>query len=117
MNSPQILVTGANGFLGGYVLPSLAAEGTVTVLGRKPMEKCRNVTADLTAPDLDLGNKSFSTVYHLAGWAHCVPRTAAEREMFFRVNAGGTKNLLRALQQTGHLPQYFVLISTKYCGR
>ncbi|HEY2952486.1 MAG TPA: NAD-dependent epimerase/dehydratase family protein, partial [Verrucomicrobiae bacterium] len=112
MNSPQILVTGASGFLGGHVLPSLAAEGTVTVLSRKPLEKFTNVTADLTAPDLHLGDRSYSTVYHLAGWAHRVPRTDAERETFFRVNAGGTKNLLRALQQTGHLPQSFVLIST-----
>jgi nucleoside-diphosphate-sugar epimerase len=112
MNHPQILVTGAGGFLGGQVLPSLAAEGTVTVLSRKPMQGLSTITGDLTASDLSLGHKCFSAVYHLAGWAHRVPRTEGEREMFFRVNAGGTRNLLRALQQTGQLPQCFVLVST-----
>ena len=112
MSRPHFLVTGGSGFLGRQVLPSLVTEATVTVLSRRPVERFFTIATDLTAPDLDLGDKFFSTVYHLAGWAHCVPRTEAEREMFFRVNAGGTRNLLRALERTGHLPEVFVLIST-----
>src|SRR5262249_17989820 len=112
MNRPEILVTGATGFLGGQVLPSLASEGTVTVLGRQPLPSLGTGGADLAGSEIDLGRRSFSVVYHLAGWAHRVPRTADEKDMFFRVNAGGTKNLLRALERTGQLPRSFVLIST-----
>jgi nucleoside-diphosphate-sugar epimerase len=112
MSVARVLVTGGGGFLGRQVLPHLAAAGPVTLLGRRPMGTFPTITADLTATEFDLGRGWFSTVYHLAGWAHRVPRTAAERDLFFRINAGGSKALLRALEQTGQLPEAFVLVST-----
>ncbi len=112
MSDLPVLVTGASGFLGRRVVPGLLAEGKVTTLTREPFEGHCTITGDITDPELRLGHRPFSTVYHLAGWAHRVPQTDAEREMFFRVNAEGTGNLLRALERTGGLPQAFVLIST-----
>lgn len=49
---------------------------------------------------------------HAAGKAHSVPKTDSEKKEFFDVNAGGTINLLNALQNGPFLPKFFILIST-----
>ena len=112
MTTPEGLLTGASGFLGRFVLRSLT-EGRwqITTLGRSPVEGARSLLADLRT-SFDLGKENFTTVYHLAGLAHLVPRTEAEREMYFRVNVEGTRNLLTALERLPQLPESFVLIST-----
>ena len=54
---------------------------------------------------------SFDIVLHAAGKAHTVPRTEAEKKVFFDVNYQGTVNLCKALDQS-HLPKTIIFIST-----
>ncbi len=112
VNGEKCLVTGGTGFLGRYVTRSLIARGyDVTVLSRHPGEG-PHIVGDLGTNDLNLGDRSFSTVYHLAALAHRVPRDDAERAMFFRVNARGTENLLHALERLPRFPSAIVLASS-----
>ncbi|HKZ02776.1 MAG TPA: NAD-dependent epimerase/dehydratase family protein, partial [Pyrinomonadaceae bacterium] len=113
MKSTTYLVTGGGGFLGRYVLGSLVEQGdSVTVLGRTPLHGWRTILADLTSSEINLLGESYSTVYHLAGLAHRIPSTESERDMFFRVNVLGLKNLLHALERSGELPRAIVLASS-----
>lgn len=113
MARQRVLVTGGSGFLGRHLVHHLAGQGTdVAALCRRPVERVRLVPADLSSPELEFGRNSFSVVYHLAGLAHRVPRTAEEESEFFRVNVEGTGNLLRALERTSPLPEAVVLISS-----
>lgn len=99
----NILLTGANGFL-GKIIQEVLKDNTIITLGRtKATVICdlANAVPDLPAVDL---------VIHAAGKAHIVPVTAKEKLSFFEVNVNGTKNLLDAL--TLRLPKAFVFISS-----
>lgn len=50
-------------------------------------------------------------VLHAAGKAHTVPKTEAEKQVFFDVNYQGTVNLCTALEKAG-IPKCLVFIST-----
>lgn len=108
----ECLVTGGTGFLGRYLTDVLRAQGCrTTILSRSPRQG-QHIIGDLGRHDLDLGRDSFSTVYHLAGLAHRVPRRAAERETFFQVNSQGTERLLKSLERLPSLPRAVVFAST-----
>jgi nucleoside-diphosphate-sugar epimerase len=110
--SRRYLVTGASGFFGAYVTRALAGAGCeVTVCGRRPVSAYRFVPADLSAAAPE-GLGVFDDVYHVAGLAHLVPRTTAERESFYQVNREGTRRLLDALDASGRPPARFLLVST-----
>jgi len=110
------LVTGGSGFLGRHVVRALADAGqAVTVLARgsDPAPGAAVLAGDLAALDPELFRGSeFAAVYHVAGLAHTVPRTPAERDRFRQVNAAGTAALLAALERAKRLPESFVLVST-----
>jgi nucleoside-diphosphate-sugar epimerase len=102
----RALVTGGTGFLGAIVARHLARSGyDVDTLGRSAQS---DVPCDLSreVPRLD---GRYDLVVHAAGKAHVVPRTEAQRQAFFDVNAAGTERLLEGLSR---LPGAFVLIST-----
>ena len=72
----------------------------------------RNSNADIQA-DLAKAVPQLPPVegaIHAAGKAHSYPKTQEEKEQFFSVNVGGTRNLLHALE--ANPPQYFVFISS-----
>ena len=98
------LVTGANGFLGQNLVPRL--EQPYVTLSRSnatyPVDLAQEVPELSEAPEV---------VLHLAGKAHSVPTTDAERQAFFNVNLRGTQNLVKGLEQVG-LPRAFVFVST-----
>lgn len=114
MNAPAWLVTGASGFLGGYLMSGLAEAGfRVTGLGRRRSQKFPWIDADLTGPaTIYLGPDHFDTVVHAAGLAHLTPRSAPERRRFFDVNTEGARKLLKALTLRPGPPESLVLIST-----
>jgi nucleoside-diphosphate-sugar epimerase len=107
------LVTGGTGFVGRHLVKNLHLRGDeVTILTRGKEVATPAISADLTSADLSFTGRYFSTIYHVAAFAHVVPRTQAETDMFFRVNVEGTKNLLQKLEQCERLPQAFVLVSS-----
>jgi nucleoside-diphosphate-sugar epimerase len=97
-------VTGASGFIGGKIAERLLAEGRrVRVLSRRPLPELEAKGAEVVLGDLDdrhalaRGCRSSETVFHVAGrvgvWG--------PRSEFFRVNVGGTQNLLAACREAG----------------
>ena len=102
----NILLTGANGFLGSYIKMAFADQN-LTTLGLSDCDLNYNLASGI--PEL---KKSFNIVIHSAGKAHVIPRTTKEKEDFFATNVQGTRNLLNALEQTKKLPKTFVFIST-----
>lgn len=99
----DILLTGANGFLGRTIQKVLKENVILTLARSQANIVCNLVDAVPDLPQVDL-------VIHAAGRAHTVPKKNEEKLAFFEVNVKGTKNLLDAL--TRHLPKAFVFISS-----
>ncbi len=111
----RILVTGATGFLGSHVAEQLARQGhAVRVLVRRTSDRtflqgfeAEEVLGEVTQPDtLPAVVDGVEAIVHAAGLTKA--RSAAE---FEAVNAGGTANLLAALDPAQPLRR-FVLISS-----
>ena len=107
----NVLLTGASGFLGSRIYDVLAQHNTVTTLGRTPVAP-RHITGDLTKRLPSLTHASFDYVVNAAGKAHSIPRNAAERADYERVNVQGTARLLAALERMPVRPKAVVHIST-----
>ena len=103
----KLLFTGASGFLGRNVLPLLEKTYSIKTIGLGEVDNYMVNMAE-TVPHFV---ESFDVVLHAAGKAHIVPSTEAERQAFFDVNVQGTKNLCRALEESG-IPQAFIFVST-----
>ncbi|WP_196213365.1 NAD-dependent epimerase/dehydratase family protein [Bacteroides cellulosilyticus] len=103
----ELLFTGASGFLGNNVRPLLEGMYDVTTVGLLPQDDYTvNIAKEI--PDL---RERYDIVLHAAGKAHSVPKTEAEKQVFFDVNLQGTKNLCTALERKG-IPRAFIFIST-----
>ena len=94
----KILLTGASGMLGGYVLPMLRELGDVTTLQRHDAD----IICDLTADTPDFGEKTFDLVAHAAG--------STEDDIAFDLNLEGTRRLLQGLEKNP--PKEFVYLSS-----
>jgi len=113
----KILLTGHTGFLGSYLKREMLSRGAdVMGLGRG---KDSDWHFDLGSDENDFprgngsqGEASVDLVIHVAGLAHRVPKTEAEKQQFFDVNVEGTRRLLRALKDSGNVSKRFVFIST-----
>lgn len=102
----KVLVTGASGFLGKYILSVFKTEDNlVDTIGRSSNS---TIVADISKA-LPILKENYDLVIHVAGKAHIIPKTEAEKQEFYDVNLNGTKNLIKALKST---PEYFVFIST-----
>lgn len=110
-----ILVTGASGFTGGYLVRSLVGDGkAVRVIVRSRSKTAglpRNIEVlegDITDPsDVARAVEGVGTIYHLAA----AYREASHREdSYRRVNVGATRNLLEAASRSG--AERFVHCST-----
>jgi nucleoside-diphosphate-sugar epimerase len=113
----KILLTGHTGFLGSYLKREMLGEGMdIVSLGRgKDSDWHFDLRSDLNdfpEGDGSLGEASVDLVIHAAGLAHCVPKTALEKQSFFEYNLKGTKRLLWALKASGNMPKQFLFIST-----
>lgn len=103
----HLLFTGASGFLGKNTLPVLSQQFQISTVGLTPDEDYQ-VNLCTTVPDLP---EHFDIILHAAGKAHSVPKTEAEKQVFYDINYQGTVNLCRALEKNG-LPRAFIFIST-----
>lgn len=102
-----LLFTGASGFLGHNSLPSLKKIYDVATCGISPDDTIKaNLAKEI--PQLD---KRYDIVLHACGKAHTVPRTDAEKKIFYDVNYQGTVNLCAALEKVG-VPKSLIFIST-----
>jgi nucleoside-diphosphate-sugar epimerase len=102
----DILLTGANGFLGKIIIRELEKKNKILTLSRISGEY--KVYLDKEVPAF---KESYDLVIHVAGKAHTVPKTVSERKQFHDVNVIGTENLLKGLEDTG-IPKHFVFISS-----
>lgn len=107
----KILLTGANGFLGKAMQTEWNNNHEIITLGR---DENVVVICDLANQLLEI--PSIEMVVHAAGKAHIVPKTAEEKEDFFRVNVQGTKNLLAALEQNQPLKKFVFISSVSVYG-
>lgn len=103
----KLLFTGASGFLGNNIRPLLEKTYDVTTVGLLPQDDYMvNIAKEV--PEL---HERYDIVLHAAGKAHSVPKTEAEKKVFFDVNLQGTKNLCAALERVG-MPQAIIFVST-----
>lgn len=116
-DNPRVLVTGANGFLGGAVATALARAGYSVLRGARavpapgPGETWVSYGDIGPATHWDTALEGTSTVVHLAGLAH-LPDTAppAAADTLVRVNVEGAGALAAAAVQSG--VRRFVLVSS-----
>ena len=105
--SDPVLVTGASGFIGSAVVRTLVAERREVRALVEPGRDDANlagldvqrIEGDIRDPGvLDRAVAGVSTVFHLAAiyrfWA-------ADPELFYDVNTGGTLNVIRAMEAAG----------------
>lgn len=102
-----LLFTGASGFLGSNIIQLLNGAYNIISVGLSPQD---TYLVDI-ATDIPTFIDAFDVVFHAAGKAHSVPKTEAEKRLFFDVNLQGTKNLCTALERSG-IPKAFIFIST-----
>lgn len=99
----QVLVTGANGFVGQALCPHLENAGwSVLKAVRAPREGC--ITVGDISPDTDwrAALNGVDAVVHLAARAHIMQDSAQDPLAIYRaINCAGTGNLARQAAQSG----------------
>jgi nucleoside-diphosphate-sugar epimerase len=106
----MVLLTGASGLLGKAITFHLALQqAQVFTIGRQDTNR---ILCDLSLeiPLIDANNVQL--VIHAAGKAHTIPKTIADKQVFFDINLTGTLNLLKGLENLEQLPKSFVFISS-----
>lgn len=120
-----ILVTGASGFIGSYIVEEGIRMGHEMWAGMRGTssrsylkdERIRFAQLDFSNPGKlhsqleeykqQMGGRKWDIVVHAAGATKCL-----HEEDFYRVNTEGTHNLVEALQATDMVPERFVFISS-----
>ena len=120
-----ILVTGASGFIGSYIVQEGLDKGFEVWAGVRGTssrgylqdERIRFAQLDLSNPTLlrqqlcqykeQLGGKGWDYVVHAAGATKCL-----DEQDFYRTNTDGTRHLIDALQAEGMVPMRFVFVSS-----
>lgn len=103
----NLLFTGASGFLGYNIRPILDKSYNIHTIGLTDNDDIKINIAKEVPPI----NTHYDVVLHAAGKAHMVPKTEAEKKVFYDVNYQGTINLCKALEKVGP-PRSLVFVST-----
>ncbi|WP_293672205.1 NAD(P)-dependent oxidoreductase [uncultured Parabacteroides sp.] len=119
----KILITGASGFIGGFLVKEALDRGYETWAGIRPTSSRANLKDErihfidlkysdreaLTAQLADFAREhgAWDYVIHNAGLTKTL-----NKENFFRINAGNTANLIEALAASGCKPEKFLLMSS-----
>ena len=120
-----ILITGASGFIGSFIVEEALKRGFETWAGvrgtssrkylqderihfaRLDMQHPGKLQEQLLAYKAEMGGEGWDFVVHAAGATKCL-----NREDFFRTNTYGTKNLIDALREADMVPRRFVFLSS-----
>lgn len=121
----KILVTGASGFIGSFIVSEGLHRGHEMWAGMRSSSSRQYLTDDrIRFAELDLGNpqrlrEQLQLCRQLMGgqtWDYVIHAAGATksltREGFFRTNTEGTKNLVNALRDCGMMPARFVFVSS-----
>ncbi|MEH6590843.1 MAG: NAD-dependent epimerase/dehydratase family protein [Halioglobus sp.] len=100
--SQRLLITGAAGFTGRHLSLQAASRGVEAY----ELKSCLTDTAALAA---ELTGQIFDYVVHLAAISAV---THADEEELYRVNLFGTLNLMKALAESGHIPEKILVASS-----
>lgn len=114
----NILITGATGFIGGFIVDEALNRGMQVWVAVRPTSSRKYLTdARIQFLELNLGSKEqmkakmadirFDYVVHAAGATKCL-----HAEDFFRSNTEGTKNLVEALLELQMPLKRFVFVSS-----
>lgn len=114
----NILITGATGFIGGFIVDEALNRGMQVWVAVRPTSSRKYLTdPKIQFLELNLGNKEqmkermgnlkFDYVVHAAGATKCL-----HAEDFFRSNTDGTKNLVQALIELQMPLKRFVFVSS-----
>ncbi len=114
----KILITGASGFIGSFIVEDALYRGWETWAGVRPSSSRRylrdkrinfvNLNLDSEEELVEqLRGKDFDYVVHAAGATKCL-----HREDFFRINTDGTKHLVNALLRLKMPIKKFVYLSS-----
>ena len=121
----NILVTGASGFIGSYIVEEGLRLGYQMWAGMRKSssktylqdERIQFACLDLSSKSLlvsqlqeykaQMGNRGWDIVVHAAGATKCLHPSD-----FYRTNLDGTIHLVEALRETGMMPQRLVYLSS-----
>lgn len=119
----RILVTGASGFIGSFIVEEALRRGFETWAAvrksssRKYLADSRIHFIELNLDDPDnlkrqLSGHNFNYIVHAAGATKCL-----HADDFFRINTHGTENLARAAAAVcGNLERFVFISSLSVCG-
>ena len=120
-----ILVTGASGFIGSYIVQEGLEKGFEVWAGMRKTSsqgylqdaRIKFAQLDLSNPDVllgqlqnykkELGGKGWDYVVHAAGATKCL-----HEKDFYRTNTDGTRHLIDALRAADMIPRRFVFVSS-----
>lgn len=120
-----ILVTGASGFIGSYIVQEGLSKGFEVWAGVRGTssrgylqdERIKFAQLDFSNPKIllsqllqyrqELGGKGWDYVVHAAGTTKCL-----NEKDFYRTNADGTRYLIDALRSADMVPKRFVFVSS-----
>lgn len=120
-----ILITGASGFIGSFIVEEALRQGFETWAGVRGtssrgylqderirfaelnMQNTTKLRSQLEALKAEMGGKGWDYVVHAAGATKCL-----HRQDFFTVNTDGTRNLIEALRSLDMVPRRFVFLSS-----